>query len=59
MATKKKTNASAMTEPPISTDNAIITTNNAGNSKDASVDHITDGEFEVERNRRHPSHEKN
>jgi len=29
-------------------DNAIITTNNAGNSEDASVDHLADGEFEVE-----------
>ena len=35
-------------EPPVSTENAIITTNNAGNSEDTSVDHLADGEFEVE-----------
>ena len=48
MAAKKKTNASASIEPPTSTDNAIVMTNNAGNSEDASVDHLADGEFEVE-----------
>ena len=48
MAAKKKTNASASIEPPTSTDNAIVTTNNAGNSEDALVDHLADGEFEVE-----------
>ena len=48
MAAKKTTNASASIEPPTSTDNAIVTTNNAGNSEDASVDHVADGELEVE-----------
>ena len=46
MAAKKKTNASASTEPPASSDNAIISTN-TGNNEDASVDHLADGEFDV------------
>jgi len=58
MATKKKTNTSASTEPPASAearasaDNALITTNGPNNrednNKNTSVDDLTDGEFEVE-----------
>ena len=59
MAAKKKTNMTALTEPPASaevlaaSDNAIVPTNTTNNnrkdnSEDTSVDDLADGEFEVE-----------
>ena len=59
MAAKKKSNASASTEPPTSAEtpapvnNAIIPTNtgnnnNEDNREDTLVDDLADGEFEVE-----------
>ena len=47
-AAKKKTNDSTSTEPPTSTENTIVPSVNAGNSEDASVHHVAEGEFKVE-----------
>ena len=48
MVAKKKANGSTSAEPPASMENAIVMTNNADNNEDTSVDHVTEGELEVE-----------